>query len=901
MNKFLVIILFCVTLSLFAETKEELDKKFQEVVNEYNREKNKNTLSGAIILPKKIDLNTASLNEIKTLPITEEQAEDIFNYRFYIQFFKSIYDLRDIESIDQITMNKLKPFVIISHYDDKDEASVRRDEIAYLIERLGSSEGLQEGMSDVWEDYLMTPRNINKLPFSDILNIPNTSAIDVSAILKRRAAGDTLSNYRDLRHSPGISYYGAKNIKHYVYYKEQPAEKKIFLDYQMKYNDNPYGDDALEMYRESMIRYDAYSDEPQTPGIKTQSYWGFFNMESDGADVLNKFRIRYMNEWKAGLLFNNQKGEDNLFENKDFFNDSKFYAGYEKELDLLGRNYLKIYAGNYRATFGEGLVMENTDFYSPRKTGYGFNKRISGIIGDVSRTQEYALRGLALDWKRSNLNAVFFLSQDKKDAVVYDSNDNGEFDKDDDVLCYITMTRRFTDDELESAEEYFNNYPDNFNPISIAPRKDALEENIIGGHFEYSPFIGTHIGVTGYEAVYDRDFVVLKDDDLKNLLIYDDYYYDKWKITDNEISSLYSTKSEEVGDRDYRRVIGFDWRTVLNNTSIQGEYAELQVDGKIGKMGDDPSALIISTYSQFDNLYLLSMYRDYDLDFDNPYHRSFSESERFDDTVFEKLAYALNNTLLTDMYLNSAQPSAEKGIYFETRYQFSRYFTLTKAYLDIWERKSDARRGIRFQGKLEFKPIHQIRLRGRYKHQIKRYDDDQDRGKSQADEYELGFLFYLSNFDKIKLGYVYATVLQPPYLSILSDPAQASGPDMAQASTLTNGDMIYVDYTHNFNKNLKVVGSFSFWQGYGVSFWDFEDIELDFDQEDRGFKCWFNVHSRISSNLFLSMKYKYKQFMTREYEFRDYNDIPGPEEGEYYFRRVERKENIIRLQLDWKF
>ncbi|MCD4795597.1 MAG: competence protein ComEA, partial [Candidatus Cloacimonetes bacterium] len=180
-----------------------------------------------------------------------------------------------------------------------------------------------------------------------------------------------------------------------------------------------------------------------------------------------------------------------------------------------------------------------------------------------------------------------------------------------------------------------------------------------------------------------------------------------------------------------------------------------------------------------------------------------------------------------------------------------------------------------------------------------RYDDDQDRGKSQADEYELGFLFYLSNFDKIKLGYVYATVLQPPYLSILSDPAQASGPDMAQASTLTNGDMIYVDYTHNFNKNLKVVGSFSFWQGYGVSFWDFEDIELDFDQEDRGFKCWFNIHSRISSNLFLSMKYKYKQFMTREYEFRDYNDIP--EEGEYYFQRVERKENIIRLQLDWKF
>ncbi|MCK4696014.1 MAG: hypothetical protein KAT74_09635, partial [Candidatus Cloacimonetes bacterium] len=343
---------------------------------------------------------------------------------------------------------------------------------------------------------------------------------------------------------------------------------------------------------------------------------------------------------------------------QDILKDSKYYIGYEKELDFLGRNYLKIYAGNYRATFGEGLVMENTDFYSPRKTGYGFNKRITGITPDISRTQEYALRGLALDWKRDNLNAVFFFSKDNKDAVVYDSNDNGKLDKDDDILSYITMTRRFTDDELESAEEYFNSFSDNYNQVSIAPRKDALEEQIIGGHFEYSPFIGTHIGITGYEAVYNRDFVVPETSELKYLLISvpltDSIYAEKkWKITDNEISSLYSTRSDEVGDRDYRRVFGFDWRTVLNNTSIQGEYAELEVDGNFGKLGDDPKAIIISAYTQFDNLYLLSMYRNYDLEFDNPYHRSFSESERFDDTVFEKLTYALNNTLLNDMYLNS--------------------------------------------------------------------------------------------------------------------------------------------------------------------------------------------------------------------------------------------------------
>lgn len=859
------------------------------------------------LIAEKIDLNTASLKELESLPITIEQAEDIYNHRFYIDYFKSIYELRSIKSIDQVTLNKLKPLVSVSHYRSSDEAVIRRDEIYYLIESLGSNEGLQEGMSDVWEDYLMTPRNINKLPFSDIMNLPNTSAIDVAAILKRRANGDTLSNYRDLRYTPGISYYGARNIRYYVYYEEPPIQNRVFVDYQLKYNDLPYTDDLKEMYQESMIRYDD-PDYPSTPSIKKQSYWGFFNMENNRSSVMQKLRIRYMNEWKAGILTYSPKGNESFFfdENQNLTDDAKYYLGYEKEFDLLGKNFLKVYAGNYRATFGEGLVMENTDTFSPRQTGFGFNKRIIGIIGDLSRTQQYALRGAAIDWKRDNMNAVLFLSNDKKDAVIYDSNNNGVLDKDDYALSYITRSNNFSNEDLEEAEDFFNNYEDdtipfqNENNIIIAPRKDAVEENLIGGHLEYSPFIGTHIGITGYEATYDRDFVVPADlDSLQYILSSDDETIaEKWKITDAEISSLYSTKTTNY-DRNYRRVVGFDWRTVLNNTSIQGEYAELKKNGELLKIGDDPKAIVVSSYTQFENLHFLTMFRHYDLEFDNPYQRSFSESERFDDTVFEKLTYGLRNSLLSDMYLNSVQPSAERGVYFETRYQFHRMFTLTKAYLDLWERLSDARQGLRFQATLEFKPIHQLRFRVRHKVQIKRNDEIQDRGKSQANETELFLRTYLSNYDQIEIGLIYAKVLQPPYLSILSDPGFASAPDMAQAITTTDGEMIYANYRHNFNDNLKLQGSFAFWKAYGASFWDFEDVELDFEQSDRGFKYWFTFNSRISSNLFLSLKYKYKQFMTRALEFRLYNDIP--EEGEWYFDRVENKQHVLRLQLDWKF
>ncbi len=856
-------------------------------------------LTGIVFLlaADKIDLNTANLEDLKTLPLTDNQAEDIYTYRYYIDYFQSIYDLRAIDSIDQRTMNRLKPLVSVSHYQIEDEAAVRRDEIYYLLERLGSNEGLQEGMSDVWEDYLMTPRNINRMPFSEILNLPNTSAIDVAAILKRRANGDTLSNYRDLRFSPGISYYGARNINNYVYYQEQPIKNRIFVDYQFKYNDAPYTDELETIYQESMIRFDN-----ATPQEKNQSYWGYFNMANHRSAVMHKLRIRYMNEWKAGILTNSPKGRESfiLDENSKLSDDAKYFVGYEKELDWLGKNYLKVYLGNYRATFGEGLVMENTDTFSPRQTGYGFNKRIVGVIGDLSRTQQYALRGVAVDWKRDNMNAVLLFSNDKKDAIIYDSNGNGILDKDDYALSYIIRSNNFDNDDLEEAETFFNEQTGNLNNVTIAPRKDAVEENLIGGHLEYSPFIGTHFGITAYEATYDRHFVVPDSLHLlQDILIYDSQTAaQKWKMPDAEITNMYSTKTADY-DRNYRRVVGFDWRTVLGNTSLQGEYAEMEKTGKIYKIGDDPKALLFSSHTQFDNLYFLAMYRHYDLDFDNPYQRSFSESERYDDTVFEKLNYGLRNTLLSDMYVNSVQPSAERGLYLETRYQFHRMFTITKAYLDIWERLSDARQGLRFQGTLEFKPIHQLRFRTRHKVQIKRDDEIMDRSKSQANELELQVITYLSNFNRLQMGIIYAKVLQPPYLSILSNPAFANAPDMAQAITTTDGEMIYLDYTHNFNANLKVRGSFAFWKAYGASFWDFEDVELDFEQTDRGFKYWFNVQSRISNYLYLSLKYKYKQFMTRELEFRQYNEIPA--EGEWYFERVENKQHALRLQLDFKF
>ncbi len=817
---------------------------------------------------EKLDLNIATNEEIKELPITKEQAEDIIDYRNNIAFFKSIFDLRKIDSIDQKTLLLLKPMVIISHYSGKNKIDQRREDIYFLLQRLGGDDGVQEGMSDVWEDYLMTPRNINKLTFAEIMNIPSVSAVDAASIVRRVAQNDSVADYRDLRNTDGISYYGARNLRNYVLYKDQSANNKVYFDYQLKYNSIPLEDKYAEM--------------------------GIVGANNNYPAVMNKLRIRY-NNFKSGFMYYSPKFSKSLMDCNadDILQDGKLFIGYAGNpfkkndfgIDNLESLKMKTFIGNYRATFGEGLVMENSDFYSSRKTGLGFSKRISGIIGDLSRTQEYSLRGLGLEINYSKFNGAFFTSIDKKDAVLYDTNNNGIFgDDDDEAFAFITSTLRPEDEKVVGKGE------------KLTTVRDAVEEKLIGFHLQYSPLIGTFVGITGYEARYDRDFIVPQTmQELQNLLSINSSSHNKYKPTDAEIIGLYSTKTSSY-DRDYRRVIGLNWGTVLGHTSFQGEYAELEVNGSNFSLGDDPGALIVSTHTQFENLNFTILYRDYDIDFDNPYSRGFSESEKFDDTILEK-DYYLTNPLLSEMFINSAQAQAERGIYFQTRYRFSRYFTITNAHLDLWERKMDSRQSVRFQSELEFAPIFQLALRAKYKHQRKRYDNEANRGSSTTNESTLKMIVKLSNYNRFQLGYRYTAVTMPPYVSLANNPDPGFN-DTAVGNIKLHGDYIFADYTYHMNTNIKLVGSFVFWNGHGSSLWDYEDMEIDFMGE-KGTKYWLTINDKISDNLYLTLKYKIKNYEVDEIEMRNNYNIVIDEFDSAGL--VKETINSLRLQIDWKF
>ncbi len=910
-------------------------------------------LAGLSVLAGKVDLNTASLAELMQLPITEKQARDIYEYREFVKIFDNIYELKQIPSIDQETLDRLKQLAVVSIYVETDEAAVRREEIRDLMERVDSNEGASEGMADVWEDYLMTPQNVNKMLFDDLMSFPNVSGIDAVAVLKRIAQGDTIADTRDLRNSTGLSYYGYTNLRSYVYYKEPPVKNRIMCDASLLNYTRYFEEGQYDMLHESFLRNDYGTTNVIVPHLKTNSYWGYFGLDELDPDIMFKLRMRYGNKYKLGFMNYKGKGEEDLLNSQaeDILADSKWYAGYENNnMPGLYNSRLKVYAGNYRATFGEGLVMENTDYYSARKTGFGFSKRILGITPDLSRTQEYSLRGGAVEYTTPLFGVTAFVSVDDKDALTYvdkygnavmrdeygndiytdrdtlsvnyghqyyvDANgqpvynyENGNAVQGDKtkVFSLVNPTLRYDDDTMLEAEQYFNSeisagMPYAMNYINLAARKDMVQEKLWGTHLQVNPFLGTKLGFTTYTAIYDdAHFVVPGYNNLLPTVLRDSYYYSKLvKNLNAEISNLYSTQTDKY-TRNYRRVIGFDGQTVIGNTSLQGEYAELSVDGEDLKLGDDPKAYIVSAHTQFENLYFITLYRNYDVDFDNPYSNSFSEHERFEDTILEKNVYALTNPTIADLYLNSNQSQPERGVYFETRYKFNRYFTIGRSYLDLWERLTDGRRSARFQSELEFRPLYQLAMRLRYKNQVNRYDDDAERGVSKTNEYTLAFRTFLSNRDFFELEYRYNTVWSPPYTS-LTYPAVEGENSMAAAQTLMIGDYIAVNYTHYFNKSLKMQGSFLYWFGHGISHWDWEDMEIDFMGE-KGSKAWVAFTSRISQNMYLNLKFKNKTYQDKEINIRNYNisDDPTLLDDPVYFQRVEHSENTIRLSIDYRY
>lgn len=809
---------------------------------------------------RQLDINRATLEELRSLPIEEQDALTLYEYREYTSYFNSIYEIRKLPGFDQRKFDRIKPLIEILPVKEMDEEIARMNAIYYRIEEWAAQEGTNEGLIDIWIDQAKDPINVNTATITDLMNLQNVSPVDALAIVQQRQRTGGLRSRSDLGRVPGISDWGYRNARNFLRYSEPDKGLEFHGDYQLRLYNTPLFSDFDDLLNEGEVRW-----------------WDRLGLDNASPATIHKVRMRWGQKIRAGFMAYRGLGEElpltdvkmghtSLFTTRTFPTVKRF-VGIENQ--QLGPVHLdRLYLGNYMVTIGQGLVMENTDFFKPRKSGFSWDKRLDGIIGDLSRTEEFALDGIAMQASFWKMRGLFFFSWDKKDVILNaDSTANS----------YIIMTPKVEDKILSEA--------------GYLPMRDVLREKTWGGNLTYSPWLGTHVGFSFYESIYDRPFIPRLSTITSRR--------DKTTAADSEYLNSFESPHGSVGTEewwdDYRRVYGVDFQTIYKNISLQGEYAILDKGRNFDRqveLDGNPQALVLSAYTQYNNLNILGIYRNYDVAYDNPYCRAFSNYQRFKRTIFEDEFY-MTNPLYAMVFDNSAQPQAEEGFYVTSRYRVSRAFT-PQLEFDLWKRKADNAQHMRVVAKIDYQPIYPVGLQLRQNYLYRDEDNTLTATSFKNVDTRIRLRLRISGFDELETIYVTGYTRWPPRPRLINN-VEPDGNNPSTGNATSPSEALGISMTHNFNDRLKLRAFFGVYDGF---FWNFEDSEF-IVLDGESYRYWFSVSDRISDRLALRFKYTIDQMRPQSYiDARNFNDPFGPDpEGS----NVRDENRSYRLQIDYSW
>jgi DNA uptake protein ComE-like DNA-binding protein len=788
-----------------------------------------------------IDLNSAPLEEIMELPVPREDAEAIYRYREFRAYFTSVYDLMKVEGIDVADLETLKPLVRIEPVEI-DYFAARMNVAQRSVRRWGSSEGSNEGLIDLWIDIAKDPPNINTASIYDLMNLQNVSPVDAVAIFNHRKAIGTYRGRRDLRYTPNLSGWGYMNARSLVRYEDTERKGALHGRYQIRARSASYHSDVAELMREDVLSArDVYD-----------SWYERLGLESTRPEVTQKISLKYYATddvtLRGGMLSWRMGGE------KDLYEHAKGFFGVEG-LSLGPVSLEKVYVGDYLVGFGQGLVMENSDYFKPRKSGYSWDKRYYGILGDISRSEEYKLSGVAVQATWKKLRTIGFYSDDEKDAVL---------NRDGSVASYISLTPPIDNDLLDH--------------YGLPAMKDALHEKTFGGNLRYVLAPGSHIGISGYESRYNRRFDIMGGEALIER-------YDRTTQADNEVLSSYTSPGK------FRRIYGIEAQSVFKNLCVQAEYAEMDIDGGLFKIGDDPGALVASLWSQYNNLNFLALYRDYDLGYDNPYCRGFSNYARFKGTILED-QYYLTDPLYGLIFDNAVTPQAERGIYFSSRFRITQAIIPRFEY-DRWIRVADGATYYRFVGNLEIRLLYPLRFKIRQQFQGRNRDDKLTATSYGLDDTRIELEMRLSNYDMVEFTYLRGGTEWPPRPRLVGD-VRPDGDHPASGQAFQPSWALLLHATHNFTDQFSLSAGALSYNGF---LWFFEESDFVATDRKNSARFWASIEDRISDNLWIELKAVFDRGVPiTNTDVRQYN--------QYYGKDIDadniiNREKYFRIQIDY--
>jgi hypothetical protein len=655
------------------------------------------------LLAVQIDLNRAPIDLIYTLPVDSATAYRIYEHREIYGYFASVYELRQVEGIDGLTFERIKPLVKISRpFLERAEWS----SILYEQKKLASEEPPSKAAIDVWEELVRSPMYINEATFSELLNIDRMTPIDAAAILRHQQYR-TIKSARDLRRVRDLSNYAYTSLRKYVQYEPEPLIARPYGSVRVRVehtNRLDVGEDDNVATRISYLESALTGLDTLAANLIDVYNWLPSHINqlrdnlNDELDTLSNLRARP--RFDARVKVNYQQKLRAGFHYDEYYRDAKGYAGVVNIGPVR-----RFYVGNYRIVWGEGLMIDNSDEYRAR-----IYERSSGLYGDLTENYGYRLFGAAGDfsvsWKDATFMPAFFYSNTLRDAIL---NPDG------------TIWRTFN------------------NPYGFAIRRNNVAEQAYGFNLGVSPLDrllpGAQVSIEAMSLSYDRA--------LNPAIRWIDIPLDKY---DPAFYPEITTLSHDST----RQFLGATFTVPVFNTFVSGEIVrQLRLDTAA-------YAYVVRGRIQYDYLYLNFLYRHYDAAYDNPFNRGFSEYRRFEDTPFER-PYALVDPEYASLY-DDPTPKPEEGIYLETRYQLTRNIILTRAYLDIFRNVSHSLLNHRAYVEFEYQPIWPIRLRFSQKVIRKHLPRPIQSTVSTTHESALRAFLYLPNFDAIRVEARFGTV-----------------------------------------------------------------------------------------------------------------------------------------------
>ena len=779
--------------------------------------------------------------------------------------------------------------LISKSYQDKSKVDFFSS--SYKLERWLHSEGNSEGLSDTWLDRYFEPRDINLMNYDDILSLPNITPLDANAVLLQKKRGKIKGTF-ELKNSPGISYYGYKNLID-------------FIDF------SPKDNSQFHLRFSTSIKTTPITTNPDSDGGSIDYYYSdnpeqFYRLSSSYLFSSNQATI------KTGMIYKQSMGEQNeVFSSKKFLELSYF------PILNTGFQIDRIILGNFNASFGQGIVMENTDYFSPRRSGYGFSKRNNGIQADLTRSSQYVFNGLAFQVSNKYLRFSYFNSKAPRDAII--NEDLNSFSS------LIVMQPRLAWGINQDTTKIYSSL------------LSSVSEKTTGWNARFGDG-ANYIGVTFYKSLYDKYIIPMPIETILgsetdsnpeyDTSDFDDYSGDAFYLNyitnsaDPEIAAMYHNappiiRSSWNQAKSFRKVFGIDFSKTVNNIVFQGEVAEMPkydcmglikeqlednsfldiledqiscIKDSVFSFGDDPKAIVLNAYTQHDNINFLLLYRNYDLEFDNPYQRSFSNYQRYKTSIFED-TYWLEDPVYGFLYSGNPQPQSEEGVYFSSRYQVHRSIVL-RYELDTWNRKADNTKYYRTVFNFEWRPVFNYRIYVRQKFSGRGQFNIFHPSPFDSRETRVRFVLRLSNYDNIELLYARGYTTFSPRPRLTDNPISS---DMLVGDIGSPDVTLGFSFTHNMDNKMSIKGGSTFIKGF---IWYIEDTDFRiFDSNKGAIHNWTSIRYRPTNSMSIYLKYSFTNYFEdttiSESQTQSGNWISNP--------TVNNRQSDYKIQVNYAF